>query len=424
MQSIGAKLLASLLDGEKGTEQFLKMGLTKEMFPGAETDIFEYVETHVAKHGVLPERSTIEAETGDTLPSKAPEPPTYYLEHVEKRYLQQTLKHTLLDAEGHLKKKEPQEALSIIQDMVLDLNLVHHRKEIVNFTDEAAKMVHDDWVQKQLQLDEYGIKTGLPYLDGMTGGLVGGDLLSIVGRPASGKTYNLLHMAHHVWAEQHKTPLIISMEMKPLPLIHRIAAMHGHVPITKLKNATLTTKTYETKVKGLLQVLPEDKPPFWIIDGNLTASVKDIVLLVRQLKPDAVYVDGAYMLQAESKFARAAWERIKDTCEGLKQRVASDLDVPVLASYQFNRDQTKTKNMEATGLEHIAGGDAIGQLSSIVLGLFEDETPETKRKKHVQFLKGRNGEQGGFTINWLFDTWPFMDFSEIVEVKPEDLQFM
>jgi len=48
--------------------------------------------------------------------------------------------------------------------------------------------------------------------------------LAIVGRPAAGKTYKVLYMAHNAWWEQKKKPLVVSMEMKPLPLIQRIAA--------------------------------------------------------------------------------------------------------------------------------------------------------------------------------------------------------
>jgi hypothetical protein len=87
--------------------------------------------------------------------------------------------------------------------------------------------------------------------------------------------------------------------------------------------------------------------------------------------------------------------------EDIKQHLAEGLNIPVVQSFQFNREASK-KNMGEVGLENIAGSDAIGQLSSVVLGLFEDEGIETALQRKIRVLKGRNGEQGEFSINWRF----------------------
>jgi len=175
-------------------------------------------------------------------------------------------------------------------------------------------------------------------------------------------------------------------------------------------------------MKGDLSKLYEFELPFWIVDGNLTATVKDVILLARQLRPDVVYVDGAYLLRHPSPKA-SNWERVKDNAEALKQQLAGELGIPVVASYQFNREAAK-KSMDATGLEHIGGSDAIGQIATIVLGLFEPDSVETLNQKHVDIMKGRNGEMGGFDVNWIFDDYPFMDFSQVAEKSKDDLSFI
>ena len=56
--------------------------------------------------------------------------------------------------------------------------------------------------------------------------------------------------------------------------------------------------------------------------------------------------------------------------------------------------------------------------SSLVLGLFEEDTIGTLKQRKVEVLKGRNGETGSFMTNWNFSG---MNFSEIASVAVEDL---
>jgi len=418
MQSVGAKLISSLIiEGE--LSDYLQMGLSKELFLGIEDDLFTFVDDHVQAHGVFPHADTIEEQIDVELPTVT-EPATYYLEHFENRYFQQRLKKIMLEAQGSLKKKQPKAALELLQDEVVNLTLKRNRQKMVNYTTEAYKLIKDNYMQQWLGED--GIHVGWPYLDRLTGGLLGGDVLVIVGRPGTGKTYNLLHMAMHPWL-QGKVPLVVSMEMNPLALSQRIAAMQANVPANYIKTGDIPPK-FKDKVFNVLSENAEDegKPPFWIVDGNLTASVNDIALLCHQLKPDCVYVDGAYMLKSESGFAKH--EQIADSIQGLKEKIAGTLDIPVVASYQFNREQTKAAEKGKTGVQHIGGSDAIGQIASVVLGVSGENDPSLPsfhdHVKIIEVLKGRNGETGSFKINWKFSTWPYMDFSELNTEKYHD----
>jgi hypothetical protein len=93
----------------------------------------------------------------------------------------------------------------------------------------------------------------------------------------------------------------------------------------------------------------------------------------------------------------------------IKHRIANEVG-PVVASWQFARTASKKKTNEEVTLDDIAYADAIGQVSSVVLGLFEDETVETLKQRRVKLLKGRNGETGEFLTKWDFDK---MDFSQV-----------
>jgi replicative DNA helicase len=145
--------------------------------------------------------------------------------------------------------------------------------------------------------------------------------------------------------------------------------------------------------------------------------------MARQLKPEVLWVDGAYLVKTQNRGAKR-WEQVAEVCEGLKAGVADTLNIPVVASFQFNRQQKKGDKGD---LDNIAYSDAVGQISSVILGLglSDDEgSVENLYKRKIDVLKGRNGEVGSFDINWKFDIGPnFMDFSEIKVVADGDLAF-
>ena len=89
--------------------------------------------------------------------------------------------------------------------------------------------------------------------------------------------------------------MFVSMEMDILSIEQRLAAMHTNVKMNAVKKAAMSTVRAEeaqARAEGRCQGF---KAPFWVVDGNLTATVDDVLLLARQLKPDAVFIDGAYL---------------------------------------------------------------------------------------------------------------------------------
>lgn len=237
-------------------------------------------------------------------------------------------------------------------------------------------------------------------------------------------TYCTLSIALNAWDVQKKSVLFVSMEMKPALIVQRLAAMYAKIPITPLKKGDLSERFM--KVLGNAFIEGEDNPPFWIMDGALASKVSDISLLARQLNPDFIVIDGAYLVSPSFK-ANSSWERVKVVVEDIKRLLAEGMNIPVLASYQLNRDAAKVKKEESLGVETLAGSDAIGQIASVVLAMKELETVANLNKKKVEVIKGRSGECGSFWIEWVFDKKGpngYMSFAEVVSLAnqlPEDL---
>jgi replicative DNA helicase len=449
----GLKFLAALLTDT--TAQFIERGDLTHLFreSTAELKVYEEMRAHVTKYGALPQPDTLLEQTQTPL-LEATEPTDYYHDMCVKRLLQRELVSgaeqidPILRPPGGIGIPDPVKAYELMRDRMLRLQLDLKGAQLMDFR-TAKDMVWSLYMQAIKGTNKGSVELGWPYLDSsdMGSGLFGGDVVSFVGRPQKGKTWMMLWCALHNWA-RGRTPLFISMEMDMQLIMLRLAGLYTHTEAKKIKGGNLSPTLlpgqtgvseaqqlleghYEQQggnkvfVPGLNNLGGHDNP-LWVLDGNLASTVSEIRTYTAQLKPDVVLVDGAYLLSHEDK-RLTMYQRVAANCELLKCNLAASLRLPVVASFQFNRvadkklkkqqdEKNKGKQEFEIGLEDIAHSDAIGQISSIVLGFFEEATPESLVRKRIDVMKGRSGEQGVFYCNWDFNR---MNFSQIAEEGTE-----
>lgn len=422
--TVGRQLLSALVYSGS-VQDFMHMALEQHLFKEGEIVLFNYIHDHLSNFGKLPDQSTIEAVASmeDALVA-APEPPKFYMEQVEKRYLHNALKATVQEASSLLVGKYAEAALDVLMKSVAVMYQKRQRTHLFDFRD-ASDVISEAYLAQK----KFGIELAMPYgwesLDAMTGGMRGGDLITFVGRPAAGKTFKLLYTAHNAW-KLGRVPLFVSMEMLSLIITQRLAAMHSKKKLTDLMKAELSSTAYGSMMDSLYE-MKESKTPLWVVDGSLAHTVDDILMLCRQLNPSAVFVDGAYLLEHPEK-RMGKWDKQAENARLLKQRIATDLGIPVVASYQLSKGSAKQNKKggkpgvpQDVGMEDVYGSDEMAQLSTVMLGLFDNESNvESKLHRKVKILKGRNGETGEFTINWDFSNK--MNFSEHIPEKAGDVQ--
>ncbi len=414
--SVGLKLISSVVHNST-LDEYHRLNIDTETLKPLEAGYWDYIANFVRKHGTIPKAETLADDMDAFILPKANEPASYYENQIRERYVVDQISITFQEAKKYLIKGEIDtvRALEIITRTVVGINAKVNRSRFMDFR-EAAKIVTQEYKKQQHGHYASAMLMGYPYLDDMSGGVWGGDVISIAGRPAMGKTFNMLFTGHNIWWHQKRPGFFVSMEMNTLAIGQRLSAMHTHKNLTDVKKAQLPTPYYNDFVKGLT-ALEGFEVPFWIVDGNLTATVEDIWSLARQLKPEFIVIDGAYLLKHPNKRLNR-WDRVAENTELIKAALATDLDVPVFCSWQLNREATKkAKKGQETGLEDIGYSDAIGQISSIVLALDEEDSVETINKRKISVKKGRNGEVGNFYINWDFHN---MNFSEIPREQKEE----
>lgn len=408
---IGNKALVSLITNSDPMDWY-KFKLREEYFRGTEVDVFRTISKHIQSYSKLPELETLASYHPEIRPLVTPEPPAYYRDLLVSRYKYSLIKETLTKSQGIIGESplEVDRACDLLLEVVGEINNTKYNERILNFREDAPAMLRQEYYNRD---DKREHKFFWDYMDNMADGFHAGDVVSYVGRPARGKTFMLVRTALQNWQHLGARPLIVSMEMTPLSLSQRMAAMYAEVNLTQLRSHSFATAS-EKKFRGGLERISNEGQDLFIVDGNLAATAEEVYMLASNLNCDSIYIDGAYMLK-HPNVRLDRFTRVAENVELMKQ-YGSQLGIPTVASWQLNREAAKkggkgTKNAPAqkSGLEDIGYSDAIGQISSIVIALMEPESVETLNRRVLSLMKGRNGEVGEFAINWDFMR---MDFNQ------------
>jgi replicative DNA helicase len=346
--------------------------------------------------------------------------PKWLFEKASELHVQRALKKMVDDAKEQF-KDDPIGAMVTINERTNELQMQLVQPQVSNFKDAIDNLW--PWLLNKWNPQNNLVSFGWGYLDNQTGGLDAGDTVGIVGQPGRGKTWFLLWIALHIWKTLGQTVVFVSMEMSKEQIEARLAALYTQVGMDFFKfgqAANLFTKQTNTKqhVKDILKTLQKsDMPDFIVVDGNLTATVDDVIAVARQYNPACVLIDGAYALDNDK--AKNIYEGVTLNVKALKRRLAAPLGIPVICTWQFE-NLKKLKKGEMPTMDNIGYSRAIQEYSSILLGLFQQDDPSNVEhlfQRTVHVLKGRNGEVGFFQARWDFQA---MNFGEVT--KPSKIE--
>jgi len=193
-----------------------------------------------------------------------------------------------------------------------------------------------------------GQPTGYPALDRiLRGGMKPGQLIVLAGGTGSGKTAFALNVALNVGREAFKQSkklpvLIFSLEMKRGELVHRLVMIEGQLRDGLDDNWQFSEADKERAKAGLAKL---DKYPLHIQDrgsatvGGIRRQVERFIGMSGQ--PSLVIIDYLQLLSPpEGRRTGNRTEEVGEMSRGLKL-LAHDLNIPVLALSQLNRDYMK-----------------------------------------------------------------------------------
>lgn len=238
-----------------------------------------------------------------------------------------------------------------------------------------------------------GISTGFRDLDKKINGLQRQNLIVIAGRPSMGKTALAMNIANEV--SLSKPVLVFSMEMSSMELITRSVAQHSKVPLDRLLSGNLDEQQLTMASEGSNRVFHS----YLHLDDSPAMVLAQIRARSRRIKQKhselaLIIVDYIQLMSGDGKIHRA--QQIADITRGLKA-LAKELDIPVIALSQLNRDVDKRDDKHPR-LSDLRESGSIEQDADVILFIYRDVVydEQTRHKKVAEIIVGkqRNGPTG------------------------------
>jgi len=305
-----------------------------------------------------------------------------------------------------------------VESVVEKLNLNDHEAALAEMS-KAVTLVNEQGVQgtthidltknpdkfweeyQQVQNSEFlGIPTGFEKIDMATAGLQGGQLITVIAPPKTGKSQICLRIAANIHASG-KVPMFQSFEMNNHEQTQRYLAMTAHVPSDKLRLGKLT----DSEEDRLIDVIDKLKSqhPFHFVDAVNGLTVDSLLAKAEQLNPDVLFVDGVYLMLDQVTGEANTPQALTNITRSLK-RVAQKLNIPVVISTQTLLWKMKGGKVSA---DSIGYSSSFFQDSDVILGLEPVEDEEQVRLLKV--VQARNCGPETNSITWRWDTGCFHD---------------
>lgn len=263
--------------------------------------------------------------------------------------------------------------------------------------------------------------TGIPLLDKALGGLHGGRLYVIGARPATGKT--ALAISSAFTSSAFGTVLFCSYEMQPSEIMGRLMARLSRVNSQDISYRTLTEEQYMKLAEHYGKA--GQLPIRFAINAETTDRVRAEALRLNKDNGLRLIVVDYLQLMSSGKRSESRRVEVGQISRALK-RMALELDVPVLALSQLNRQSEGTASKVPTMSEMRESGDIEQDADAIILMYNPQddnsrgfaETCEDNGYAPVRLLLDKNRQgKSGIAIDTAFDgsTMTFISKTAVME---------
>ena len=385
--------------------------VSDDYFLEEELGAYNYSKAHLQQYHALPSLEIMEAE-GHPLPlingqSAGVE---YYLQLLRRRYAYTKVNDRHPELKENLKTMNMEGMMSTLRHMLGDASA---SLEVDNFRTLAEELVEvkEGYEFAKSNPGLRGVTFGWDTLDKVTSGAQAGDLIAIAGRANLGKSWLMIYVAYCAWLSG-KSVCFTSMEMTLSQIARRFLGLHMRVNPNFIRDGELSFMS-ESRMMQVIEDISQ-LIPLHLMAGDMTGSVAGVETMIEEFDPDIAMVDSAYLLNpsARKKGYASRWESISDTVNELKI-LALSRDIPLIGSFQFNRNQ-KSKGNKEMDLRDIGGSDTIPQAASIVLGIQEGPPPFQDSQRLVDIMKNREGDTPKFATAFTFSPVNFKEVPLVI----------
>lgn len=278
-----------------------------------------------------------------------------------------------------------------------------------------GKMLEVMQRQREMRTDVIGVKSGYDELDRMTLGFQKTDLIILAARPSQGKTAVAVNFA----VNAEVPTLIFSLESTNIPLVRRMAAAKNSIPLKDIRRGCVDIDQFDKMKAAQIEF---HKLPIKIDSKSRSlSSIKKVarkwVKAQRKINPDAeleIIIDYLQLMTVSGKGNRE--QEIATISRDLKE-LATELEVPIIALSQLNREIEKTATKKPN-LSHLRESGALEQDANVVMFIWWETTSENDAlgnpvmKTWIVIAKNRDGECGDVQLKFNGDLQKWMNMEE------------
>ena len=305
--------------------------------------------------------------------------------------------------------EEPATMIAQAEDMLAKINQKSNRGQVYNVNDLMASFLNSLDGERPKALP-----TGLKELDLiLDGGMRAGELIVLAGRPGSGKTTLGMSIVQHVAIHSDKPALVFSMEMTKESLIQRLIASVAEIDAFKLRrdnvfndvDFSLLTPAISALSKGNIQVCEAG--------GLKPSEIRSISRRAKREFPELslILVDYLQLMRSDTKYENRVNEI--GECSGALKALAKELNIPVIALAQLNRNSVKSGDVKRPNMADLRDSGSIEQDSDVVGLIYREYLHDnTKAREDAELIidKQRSGETGTIKLTFLGRYNKFVDF--------------
>ncbi len=267
---------------------------------------------------------------------------------------------------------------------------------------EVLMTAYQDMVESALNKGQLtGVPTGFDELNRRTGGLHGGELIIIAGRPGMGKSSFAVNIAENAAIKGGIPVAIFNLEMSKSMIVNRILCSQALVDSHAVRMGDFTGEDWQ-QIGAVVDKVAM-APIF--IDDTASITVSEIRAKCRRLKQTKklgmVIIDYLQLMQSGGRSDNRQQE-ISEISRSLKI-LAKELDIPVIALSQLART-VESRSDKRPMLSDLRESGAIEQDADIVMFLYRDDyynkDSEDKNMAECIIAKQRSGETGMFKLGW------------------------
>ena len=309
---------------------------------------------------------------------------------------------TVISETAYNESDDIERILDRAEQEIFDVSSEKESNDIVPIQD-IFMTAYQDMVENSINKGTItGVPTGFYELNNRTGGLHGGELIIIAGRPGMGKSSFAVNIAENAAIQDHVPVAIFNLEMSKTMIVNRILCSQAMVDSHKVRLGDFDSEDWQ-QIGSIVDKVA--MAPIYI-DDTASITVSEIRAKCRRLKQTKnlglIIIDYLQLMQGSGRKSDNRQYEISEISRSLKV-LAKELDIPVIALSQLSRT-SEARSDKRPMLSDLRESGAIEQDADMVMFLYRDEyynkDTEDKNMAECIIAKHRSGSTGMFKLGW------------------------